>query len=171
MARWQVSGHRSQPHDRWTDEAVHHPSRRSVTRAWLVSTLLLAGHVANAGPDSRPVAAPPAEARPVAAPPPDGTGEPVRTAPADTRRIVGILEVRVDGIPDEIKESFQRGLEQQFDARRYRLDNRAQMKQALMRSTKGTEGCVIGQGLTEGRKPNGRDPGPPAALAGAGARL
>ena len=30
LARRQVPDHRSQPHDRWTDEAVHHPSRRSV---------------------------------------------------------------------------------------------------------------------------------------------
>ena len=141
-----------------------------MTRAWLVTVLLLAGadRWAHAGPEGRAVAAPSSESRPVAAPPPDGTGEPVRSEPADTRRIVGILEVRVDGIPDEIKESFQRGLEHGFDARRYRLDNRAQMKQALMRSTRWTEGCLIGQCLTEVRKQTGADLVLLAALTGSG---
>ena len=33
LAGRQVPDHRPQPHDRWADEAVHHPGRRSVTRA------------------------------------------------------------------------------------------------------------------------------------------
>src|SRR5690348_4400971 len=121
MARRQVSGHRSESHDRWADEAVHHTSRRSVIRRWLVSIALLASGAAHAGPEARP------DARPAAAPPPDGTGEVARPAVVDKRRIIGILEVRVDGVPDDIRESFQKGIEEKFDAARYRLANRARV--------------------------------------------
>ncbi|HEY0988647.1 MAG TPA: hypothetical protein VGD80_16390, partial [Kofleriaceae bacterium] len=64
-------------------------------RAALVTMALvsvaLRGGAAHAGP----------EVRPAAAPPPDGTGEAPRPGPTDTRRIVGILELRVAGGPDE----------------------------------------------------------------------
>jgi hypothetical protein len=129
-----------------------------VIRAWLVLTALLVSSVAHAGPDDRPAAAPP----------PDGTGEAARPPPADRRRIIGILEVRVDGVPDDVKESFQRGIEEKFDAKRYWLTNRARMKQMMMGSTKWTEGCLVGQCLAEVRTQTGADLVLLAALTGSG---
>src|SRR4029079_13498375 len=88
--------------------------------------------------------------------------------PADKRRIIGILEVRVDGVPDDIKESFQKGIEEKFDAKSYWLINRARMKQMMMGSTKWTEGCVVGQCLAEVRTQTGAELVLLAALTGAG---
>ena len=129
-----------------------------MNRAWLISAVLVMGSVASAAPESRPV--PP--------PAPDSTGTRTRSAPADNRRIVGILEVRVEGLPDEVKESFQRDLEDQFDTKHYWLANRAYMKQRLLRSTKWTEGCVIGACLAEVRVKTGAELVLLAALTGAG---
>jgi hypothetical protein len=129
-----------------------------VIRAWLVSTALLVSGAAHAGP----------EARPAAAPAPDGTGEPMRPAAADKRRIIGILEVRVDGVPDDVKEGFQRGIEDKLDTKRYWLTNRARMKQMMMGSTRWTEGCVVGECLAEVRTQTGADLVLLAALTGAG---
>jgi hypothetical protein len=129
-----------------------------VIRAWLVSTALLVSGVAHAGPDPRPAAAPP----------PDGTGQAMRPAAADKRRIIGILEVRVDGVPDDVKESFQRGIEEKFDAKRYWLTSRARMKQMMMGSTRWTEGCLVGACLAEVRTQTGADLVLLAALTGAG---
>lgn len=129
-----------------------------MNRAWLVSALLVLGSVASAAPEGRLV--PP--------PAPDGTGARRRPAPADNRRIVGILEVRVEGLPDEVKESFQRDLEDQFDTKHYWLANRAYMKQRLLRSTKWTEGCVVGACLAEVRTQTGAELVLLAALTGAG---
>lgn len=110
--------------------------------------MLLAGSVANAEPDSRPMAAPP---------PPDGAGMGSRPAPADNRRIVGVLEVRVQGLSDDVRESFQRSIEDQIDTKQYWLAGRASMKQRLMRSTKWTEGCVVGPCLAEVRAQTGAE--------------
>jgi hypothetical protein len=114
------------------------------------------------------VASAQAEGRPAAAPPPDGTGVVSQTEAADKRRVVGVLEVRVDGVPDEVKESFQRGLESQVDDKHYFLQSRARMKQFLMRSTKWTEGCLVGQCLAEVRAHTGADLVLLAALTGSG---
>jgi hypothetical protein len=129
-----------------------------VTRAALVAIVLLAGRVASAGPDGRPTAAPP----------PDGSGPAKQSEPADKRRIVGVLEVRVDGVPDEVKESFQRGLENQVNDKHYFLASRARMKQSMMRSTKWTEGCIVGQCLGEVRAQTGADLVLLAAITGSG---
>jgi hypothetical protein len=107
-------------------------------------------------------------AHPDPAPAPDGPGVRLRPAAADSRRIVGILEVRVDGVPDDVKESFQRGIEEKFDAKRYWLTNRARMKQMMMGSTRWTEGCLVGQCLAEVRTQTGADLVLLAALTGAG---
>lgn len=91
-----------------------------------------------------------------------------RDEPDDARRLVGVLEVRVDGVPDEVKESFQRGLEAKFDAKHYRLASRARLKQLMASSTKWTEGCLVGQCLAELRAQTGADLVLLAALTGAG---
>lgn len=119
-------------------------------------TTVLAGPVV-AGPE-----------RPVAPPPPDGTGVPVRPALADNRRIVGILEVRVDGVPEEAKETFQRRLEEQLDTKHYWLASRARMKQMMQRSTKWAEGCLVGPCITEARQHTGAELILLASLTGAG---
>jgi len=133
-----------------------------VIRAALASTALVTvalwGGVAHAGP----------EVRPAAAPPPDGTGEAPRPGSTDSRRIVGILELRVDGVPDEVKDTFQRGLEEKLDPRRYVLTDRARMKQMMMHSTKWTDGCVVGQCLAEVRVQTRADLVVLAALTGSG---
>jgi hypothetical protein len=129
-----------------------------VNRAFLVSVMLAAGGVASAGPDSRPGPAPA----------PDGVGMRDRAAVVDNRRIVGILDVRVEGIPDEVKESFQRGLEEQFDTKQYWLASRARMRQLLIRSTKWTEGCLVGACLAEVRARTGAELVLLAALTGSG---
>jgi hypothetical protein len=129
-----------------------------VNRAAIVAILLLASGVAHADNRSAP-AAPPA---------PDGAGVRSLTGPADNRRIVGILEVRVDGVPDEVKERFQRGLEDQVDTKHYWLASRALVKQRMMRSTKWTEGCIVGPCLAEVRAQTGAELVLLAALTGSG---
>jgi len=129
-----------------------------VNRAGIVSVMLLAGSVASAAPESRPV--PP--------PAPDGAGTRTRPAPADNRRVIGILDVRVEGLPDDVKERFQRDLEDQFDTKHYWLSPRARMKQLLQRSMKWTEGCVVGGCLAEVRTQTGAELVLLAALTGSG---
>lgn len=129
-----------------------------MTRAWIVPAMLLAATAARAEADGRPVAAPP----------PDGTGVHPRPSPADNRRIVGILEVRVEGVSDDVKETFQRGLEDQFDTKHYWLASRSYMKQRLLPSTKWTDGCIVGACLAEVRARTGAELVLLAALTGSG---
>lgn len=124
-------------------------------RVGLAAALLLVGGVASAGPEDRP------------APPPDGTGAAVRPV-AGGRRIVAVLDVRVDGVPDEAKERFQRGLEDQLDTSHYWLMSRATIKQRMMRSTRWTEGCLLGPCLAEVRAQSGAELVLLAALNGSG---
>lgn len=65
------------------------------------------------------------------------------------KRTVGILDVRVDGVPDEAKAQFEKGLEEQLDTSTYWLSNRAQMRDRMKFSTKWTEGCLVGACLKE----------------------
>jgi hypothetical protein len=129
-----------------------------VTRAWIVPAMLLAAMAATAEADSRPMPAPP----------PDGAGVHPRPSPADNRRIVGILEVRVEGVSDDVKETFQRGLEDQFDTKHYWLASRSYMKQRLLPSTKWTDGCIVGACLAEVRARTGAELVLLAALTGSG---
>ena len=138
-----------------------------MNRAWIVAATVIAGSVANAAPESRSLAVPAAPAA-SAAPDPDGTGAQLRPAAADSRRIVGILEVRVEGVPDEVKESFQRRIEEQLDTKHYWLASRARMKQMMMRSTTWTEGCFVGRCITEVRRYTGADLVLLASLTGSG---
>jgi hypothetical protein len=125
---------------------------------------LVVGSVALAAA-TRVVAAAPDD-HPTPAPAPDAVR--LRPAAADNRRIVGILEVRVDGVPDEVKESFQRRLDEQLDTKHYWLASRARMKQMMQRSTTWTEGCLVGPCITEVRTHTGADLVLLATLTGAG---
>lgn len=133
-----------------------------MSRAWLVSVLLLVGGVASAGPATG------RDERPAAAPPPDGTGARSRPAAPDPRRMIAILEVRVQGLSDEVRASFQRQLEEQIDTKRFRLTEPPYLKKALSQSTKWTEGCLVGRCLTEIRTQSGTDFVLLAALTGSG---
>ncbi|MFN0246766.1 MAG: hypothetical protein ACKV2T_07640 [Kofleriaceae bacterium] len=84
----------------------------------------------------------------IAAPAAADEAKPAEPAPAK-KRTVGILDVRVDGVPDEARAQFESGLEEQLDTTTYWLSNRAQMRERLKFSTKWTEGCLVGACLIE----------------------
>ncbi len=65
--------------------------------------------------------------------------------------MVGILDVRVDGVSDDVKAKFEMQLEQQLDTNQYWLSNRAQMRDRMKFSTKWTDGCLVGDCLAEVR--------------------
>jgi hypothetical protein len=143
----------------------------------LASALLLLGGVASAGParggSTAPPSPPPPAARddhPAAAPPPDGTGARPRPSPIgnDRRRTVNLLDVRVEGLSDDVKDNFRRQLEALIDTKRYWLADRDYMKAAMMRSTKWTDGCLVGRCLSAIRAQSGAELVLLAALTGAG---
>ena len=72
-------------------------------------------------------------------------------AGADTKRMVGILDVRVVGVSEDLKTKFETQLEQQLDSKQYWLANRAAMRDRLKFSTHWTDGCLIGDCLVEVR--------------------
>ena len=136
----------------------------------------LAGGIAHAAPKRDPrrdPKAPPAAPTPAPAPapePPKPTPppEPPKPLPNDHRRIVGILDVKVDGVPPEIASQFQQNLEAQLDSKHYWLAPRARMRDLMSNSTKWTEGCVVGQCLQEVRTQTRADLVLLAALTGSG---
>lgn len=90
------------------------------------------------------------------------------TASAEKRRIVGILDVRVEGVPKEIAEKFQSSLEAQLDSNAYWLAPMARMNTMMESSTTWTHGCVVGSCLREVRTMTGADLVLLAALTGSG---
>lgn len=133
--------------------------------AWLALGLLLTGGVASAGPGG---SARVHDERPVAAPPPDGTGARSRPGIADRRRRVSLLDVRVEGLPDDVKDRFWNELEQQIDNKQFLLLTRIFMKSAMQHSTRWTEGCLVGRCLTELHTHSGAELALLAALTGSG---
>lgn len=137
----------------------------------ILTGVLVTCAVASAGPHREtpkkdPTKAPapaPEPSRPPPAPP-----EPPKPLPTDNRRIVGILDVKVDGVPPEIASQFQQGLEAQLDSKHYWLAPRARMRDLMTNSTKWTEGCVVGQCLQEVRTQTRADLVLLAALTGSG---
>jgi hypothetical protein len=133
-------------------------NRAQLASVMSIASVVFAARAASAGPDGRPVAAPA----------PDGPGGRARPAAADNRRIVSVLEVRVDGVPEEVKQSFQRRIDEQLDTKHYWLASRARTKQMMLRSTTWTEGCLVGPCVTEVRAQTGAELVLLAALTGAG---
>ena len=84
------------------------------------------------------------------------------------KRTVGILDVRVDGVPDDVKVQFEKGLEEQLENSTYWLSTRAQMRERLKFSTKWTEGCLVGACLTEAKTQTNAELVLLVALSGAG---
>jgi len=86
----------------------------------------------------------------------------------DPRRIIGFLDVRVDGAPAEVGVQFQRDVEEEIDQRRYFLATRARMHDRMTSSTKWTEGCVVGDCLREVKVQTNADIVLLASLSGSG---
>lgn len=131
--------------------------------------VLLAASTATAAPKKGPKKEPPPpapkEAEPPPPPPPPVVTPPPRTA---NQRIVGVLDVRVEGVPPEISAQFQQQLETQVDTKRFWLAPRSRMHEVMSNSTKWTEGCVIGTCLGEVRRQTNADLVLLAALTGQG---
>ena len=100
------------------------------------------------------------------APPPPPAPEPLK--PGDPRRIIGILDVRVDGAPPEIGAQFQKDLEAQVDIKHYFLAPKMRMHDLMANSTKWTEGCVVGECLKDVKAQTNADIVLLAALTGSG---
>jgi hypothetical protein len=96
------------------------------------------------------------------------TSHSARPDPDDKRRIVGILDVRVEGVPKEIQRQFQSDLENQLDSREYWLAGEQRMRELMANSTKWTEGCFVGKCLTEVKTQTGADLVLLASITGAG---
>jgi len=86
----------------------------------------------------------------------------------DPRRIIGFLDVRLDGAPPEVGVQFQRDVEEEIDQRRYFLATRARMHDRMTSSTKWTEGCVVGDCLREVKIQTNADIVLLASLSGSG---
>lgn len=84
------------------------------------------------------------------------------------RRMVGILDVRVDGVPADVKAEFERGLESQLDTNTYWVSSRQQVRERMRFSTKWAEGCLVGDCLAEVRTQTGAELVLLAALNGSG---
>lgn len=115
--------------------------------------VLLLTSVAHAGPAER------------AAPHPAPSAPP---AAIEKRRTVGILDVRVDGVADDVRAQFERGLEQQLDTNHYWLSSRSQMRERMKFSTKWTEGCLVGPCLSDVKVQTNAELVLLAALSGSG---
>lgn len=121
-----------------------------MTARVLVTLLaLLAG--ANAGPPEKVAAA-----------------KTQRPAGDDRRRIIGILDVHVDGVPRGIAAQFQKNLEAQLDSNAYWLAPQRRMKEMLANSTKWTDGCVVGACLREVKVQTGAEVVLLASITGSG---
>jgi hypothetical protein len=92
--------------------------------------------------------------------PPAGAG--------NKRRIIGVLEVKVEGVPKDIAAQFQTDLEKQLDSSSYWLAPKARLHELMANSTRWTEGCVVGACLREVKTQTGADLVLLAALTGSG---
>ena len=117
-----------------------------------IATLALLAGVVSAAPkkgEKKPAPVPEAPAPVPEVKPAVVPDDPSLPPPPEKRRMVGILDVRVDGVPNEIKAQFERGLEEQLDTKIYWVSSRAQMRERMKFSTKWTEGCLVGDCLAE----------------------
>lgn len=141
-------------------------------RLFVAVAILAAAGSASAGPSkkdaAKPKEPPPKEAPKEPAPEPIKPPEPTTPTKGDGRRIVGILDVQVNGVPEEVKAQFQSRLEALLDPRHYWLSPKSRMHAMLANSTKWAEGCVIGHCLAEVKTQTGADLVLLAALNGSG---
>lgn len=88
--------------------------------------------------------------------------------PRDTRRIVAVLDVHVDGVAPGVAAQFQSSLESQVDTKHYWLAPKARVHDLMANSTRWTDGCVIGTCLADVKTQTGADLVLLAALSGSG---
>ena len=158
--------------------APGHTPRLAHVSAFAAVFALLAATTPEAlarGPEKKraPEAKKPEEPKPAPAPPappPETRGVDLKQdrPPPEKRRMVGILDVRVDGVADDLKAKFEKDLEQQLDTNQYWLSTRAQMRDRMKFSTKWTEGCLVGDCLAEVRTQTNAELVLLAALTGSG---
>lgn len=88
--------------------------------------------------------------------------------PTENRRIIGILDVHLDGVPRAIAAQFQKNLEAKLDSTAYWLAPQQRMQEMLDKSTKWTEGCVVGSCLMEVKVQTGAEVVLLASISGSG---
>lgn len=86
----------------------------------------------------------------------------------DRRRLIAVLDIKVEGVPAEIATQFQNSLESQLDSKRYWLVTRAKMKERMAASTRWTDGCLLGKCLLDVHTQTGADLVLLASLSGSG---
>lgn len=87
---------------------------------------------------------------------------------AQRRRIIGVLDVHLDGVPRAIAAQFQKNLEAKLDSNAYWLAPQKRMKELLANSTKWTDGCVVGACLQEVKVQTGAEVVLLASISGSG---
>lgn len=132
------------------------PPRPLAALALAALALTTVPGVANAGRGKAPEPAPVVATTTTPASPPPG------------RRIVGLLEVRVDGAAPEVAAEFEHALEEQLDTTSYWLAGRAKMRERMQFATKWVDGCVSGPCLAEVRTQTGAELVVLAVLTGSG---
>lgn len=86
----------------------------------------------------------------------------------DGKRIVGILELKVEGVPPEIAAQFERNLAEQVDLKHFWVAPQQRLHALMANSTHWTEGCLVGKCLREVKVQTGADLVLLAALTGSG---
>jgi hypothetical protein len=130
--------------------------------------LLAMTSIAFAGPKKPPKKEPPPPIEPTPEPMPPPPPTPPQPPPSANQRIVGVLDVRVEGVPPEISAQFQSALEAQVDTKHFWLAPRSRMHEMMTNSTKWTEGCFVGHCLYEVKRQTNADLVLLAALTGSG---
>lgn len=129
--------------------------------------MLVAGLHATAAP-KKPAGKKPAKGARAKKPAPPPEPEPPFPPPNDKRRIIAVLDVRVDGAPPDVGAQFQRDLESQVDIEHFLLAPRSRMRKIMTNSTHWTEGCLVGPCLSDVKAQSNADVVLLAALSGAG---
>lgn len=65
------------------------------------------------------------------------------------RHMVAILDVRVEGVTEDVRRQYERDLEEQVDTNAFWLANTASVRERMKFSTKWTDGCLAGPCLHE----------------------
>jgi hypothetical protein len=79
-----------------------------------------------------------------------------------------VLDVRVEGVPKEIKKQFVTDLEKQLDSREYWVAPQQRLKEMMANSSKWTEGCLVGLCLNELKAQTGAELVLLASISGSG---
>ncbi len=119
---------------------MNRAGRGTAAGAVLVTLISLAGAPARAGDVA-------AATRPA---------DPTRPAAAKQRKIVGVLDVRVDGVSPTAAERFESNIEEGLGSTEYWVATRKRMREILAGSS-WSEGCSFGPCLAEVHKQTGAD--------------